>query len=134
MILFVCVALEPISKAYFVNQSVCLYVYVVRQRLGKNVTTATNTHGLIELLEASFYMLSMSIKGEFVDLSVYLPIVVRQRLGKHIPTEMSCWRSYFLCSPCRIKRKWGVSSSQNFLLRIPYHSCLVHLYCIPDSF
>jgi hypothetical protein len=39
---------EPISTAYFINplhQSVCLYVYpliVARQRLGKNVTTATN--------------------------------------------------------------------------------------------
>jgi hypothetical protein len=40
---------EPISTAYFINpshQSVCLYVYpliVARQRLGKNVTAATNT-------------------------------------------------------------------------------------------
>jgi hypothetical protein len=36
-----CVAPEPISNAYFINashQSVCLYVYVTRQRLGKNVT------------------------------------------------------------------------------------------------
>jgi hypothetical protein len=41
---------EPISTAHFVNpshQSVCLYVYIPvvgRQRLGKNVTAATNTH------------------------------------------------------------------------------------------
>jgi hypothetical protein len=40
---------EPISTAYFINpchQSVCLYVYlfiVARQRLGKNVSAATNT-------------------------------------------------------------------------------------------
>jgi hypothetical protein len=38
------------SKAYFTNlshQPVCLYVYppiVARQRLGKNVTAATNIH------------------------------------------------------------------------------------------
>jgi hypothetical protein len=46
--------LEPISTAHFINpshQSVCLYVYppmVPRQRLGKNVTAATNTHATIE--------------------------------------------------------------------------------------
>jgi hypothetical protein len=56
-------AREPISTAYFINpsrQSVCLYLYppvVARQRLGKNVTAATNTHATIEeLLDASFYM------------------------------------------------------------------------------
>jgi hypothetical protein len=56
---------EPISTAYFINpshQSVCLYVYlpiVARQRLGGNVTTATNTHAKIEeLLDASFSMRS----------------------------------------------------------------------------
>jgi hypothetical protein len=42
-------ALDPISKAYFINpshQSVCLYVYpplIARQRLGKHVSAATNT-------------------------------------------------------------------------------------------
>jgi hypothetical protein len=41
---------EHISTAYFINpshQSVYLYVYppvVAKQRLGKNVTAATNTH------------------------------------------------------------------------------------------
>jgi hypothetical protein len=40
---------EPISAAYFIKtsgQSVCLHVYhhnAARQRLGKNVTAATNT-------------------------------------------------------------------------------------------
>jgi hypothetical protein len=48
-------AREPISTAYFMNpshQSVCLYVYpliVARQRLGKNVTRATNTHALLSM-------------------------------------------------------------------------------------
>jgi hypothetical protein len=41
---------ELISTAYFINtsyQSVYLFVYspvVARQRLGKNITSATNTH------------------------------------------------------------------------------------------
>jgi hypothetical protein len=50
---------EPVSTAFVVNtsyQSVCLYVYpvtVARQRLGKNVTAATNTYATIEeLLDA----------------------------------------------------------------------------------
>jgi hypothetical protein len=44
----------------------CLYVYppiVARQRLGKNVTAATNTHATIELLDA-FYMRSVSYQGK----------------------------------------------------------------------
>jgi hypothetical protein len=45
---------EPISTAYFINpshQSLYLYVYppiVARERLGENVTTATNTRATIE--------------------------------------------------------------------------------------
>jgi hypothetical protein len=57
---------ELISAAYFINpshRSVCLYVYfsvVVRQRLGKKVTAATNIHApLEELLDASFPMRSL---------------------------------------------------------------------------
>jgi hypothetical protein len=44
---------EPISMAYFSNnshQSGCLYVYstiVARQRLGENVTAASNAHATI---------------------------------------------------------------------------------------
>jgi hypothetical protein len=57
---------EPISMAYFTNpshQSVCLYVYppiIARQRLGKNVTAATNSHATIkELLDASYSVRSV---------------------------------------------------------------------------
>jgi hypothetical protein len=45
---------EPISTAYFINpshHSVSLYVYPLifaRQRLGKNVTAATNIHASID--------------------------------------------------------------------------------------
>jgi hypothetical protein len=40
--------------------SVCVYVCVARQRLGKNVTAATNTHTIEELLDVSFYMRTVS--------------------------------------------------------------------------
>jgi hypothetical protein len=52
------------------------------------------------------------IKGESVGLSVYLPVVARQRLGKHVPTTTkNCWKRRFLCGPCL--RKQAISSSQN---------------------
>jgi hypothetical protein len=41
-----------------------------RQRLGKNVTTATNTHATIEeLLDVSFYMRSVSYQRKIGDQS-----------------------------------------------------------------
>jgi hypothetical protein len=56
-------ASAPISTAYFINtshQSTCLRVYaliVASQRLGKNVTAATNTHPTLEeFLNTSFSM------------------------------------------------------------------------------
>jgi hypothetical protein len=64
-------ASEPISAVYFINpshQSVCLYMYspiVARQRLGKDVTAARNTHAVIEeLLEVSFFMRHVSYQRE----------------------------------------------------------------------
>jgi hypothetical protein len=52
-----------------------------------------------------------------VILSVYLSIVARQRLVKHAPTvTRTCWRSRFLCCPCRIKGKSAISSSQKLSL------------------
>jgi hypothetical protein len=72
-LILVCVmVLKPISTAYLRNpshQSVCLNVYppiVSRQRLGKNVTAAMNTHATIaELLGASFSMRSVSYQGKY---------------------------------------------------------------------
>jgi hypothetical protein len=63
----------PISTAYFINpshQSVCLYVYPLiftRQRLGKIITAAMNTHVIQELLDASFFMRSVSYQSEVGD-------------------------------------------------------------------
>jgi hypothetical protein len=62
---------EPISTAYFINPStgLCGSVCIpARQRLGKNVTAATNVHKRIEeLLDASFSMVSMSYQGKVGD-------------------------------------------------------------------
>jgi hypothetical protein len=58
---------EPISTDYLINysqHSMGLYLYhltVAKQRLGKNVTSATNTHAVIaELLDLSFSIWSLS--------------------------------------------------------------------------
>jgi hypothetical protein len=71
-------ASEPMTTSYFINpshQSVCLYVYptivagqridknspiVARQRLGKIVTMATNTHATTEELMAASSVWPMS--------------------------------------------------------------------------
>jgi hypothetical protein len=65
---------EPILTAFFINpfcQSVGLYVYppvVDKQRLGKNVTAATNTDATIEeLLDASFSLRSLSYERKVGD-------------------------------------------------------------------
>jgi hypothetical protein len=50
---------EPICTTYFINpyhQFVSLYLYpniIARQRLGKNITTATNKHASEEFLDVS---------------------------------------------------------------------------------
>jgi hypothetical protein len=54
----------PILTAYFINppMSVCLDTdpsIVAKQRLGKNVTAAKNTHTIEEFLIASFAMRSI---------------------------------------------------------------------------
>jgi uncharacterized protein (DUF486 family) len=65
---------ELFSTAYFINLShwpVCLYVYTIivdRQRLGNKVSATTNTHATIEeLLDTSFYTLSVSYKRKVAD-------------------------------------------------------------------
>jgi hypothetical protein len=65
---------EPITAAYFIklfHHSLCLYAYpftVVRQRLGKNVIAATNTHATIEeFLNASLSMQSVSYQRKVGD-------------------------------------------------------------------
>jgi hypothetical protein len=41
-----------------------------------------------------------------VGLSVYTPIVARQRFGKHVPAVSKNYRRrHFLCRRCRIKGK-----------------------------
>jgi hypothetical protein len=66
---------ELISTAYFIidpsYQSVCPYMYlpiVARQRLGKNVTAAMQTHATLEeLLDAPFSMRSVKYQRKVGD-------------------------------------------------------------------
>jgi hypothetical protein len=61
---------QSICKVYFKNPSHhCLSVYpliAARQRLGKNVTVATNTQAIEELLCALLYMRSVTYEGKQV--------------------------------------------------------------------
>jgi hypothetical protein len=75
---------EPISTAYFINpshQSLCLYMYVARQRLAKNVTAPTNTHTTIyKLLDSLFCVRSVSYKRKvgdyfFLELLVWICLI-----------------------------------------------------------
>jgi hypothetical protein len=65
-------ATEPISTSYFINPShspvsICVSPIVARQRLGKDVTAATNTHATIEeMLDASFSTRSVSYQRKYV--------------------------------------------------------------------
>jgi hypothetical protein len=76
-------AREPILTAYFINPSyqsvlLCLSLIVARQRLGKNVTAATNTHAKIEeLLDASFSIRFLSYQN---FLSIYCYLYCNNRL------------------------------------------------------
>jgi hypothetical protein len=70
---FICISWH-LSHKYFINPShlfVCLYVYLpifARQRLGKEVIEATNTHATIEeLLDVSFSMRSVSYQRKVGD-------------------------------------------------------------------
>jgi hypothetical protein len=68
---------EPISTEYFINSShLSMYSPIVaRQRLGKNVTAATNTNTNEELLDAWFSVRSLSYqrkwREQFIPELVY---------------------------------------------------------------
>jgi hypothetical protein len=65
-----------ILTAYFINpshQSACLYVcsrIVAGQRLGNNLTAATNTHAAIEELLAAWFFYAVRVKNIFLPLNV----------------------------------------------------------------
>jgi hypothetical protein len=79
------VATKPVSSANFINpyQSVCLYVYPCLSLIGNGFVYTFPWQRIRaqieEILEASFSIWSVSYS---VGLSVYLPIVARQWLGK----------------------------------------------------
>jgi hypothetical protein len=66
-----------------------------------------------------------------VHLFVYVPpIVASQRLAKHVPvakkahsTIEELFDASFICGPCRVKGKYAISSSQNFLLIMKLLCC-----------
>jgi hypothetical protein len=62
--------------------SLCFsYVYVARQRLGKNLTTAMNTHTVTEEFLNTFFLYGLCcIKEEFVVVSVYPPSLLSNGL------------------------------------------------------
>jgi hypothetical protein len=71
---------EPITTAYFTNpshQSVCLYVYpsliFARQRLGKHVPTATNTHKNRRIVRRVIFCTVFVLSKESLWVSVYPP-------------------------------------------------------------
>jgi hypothetical protein len=85
---------------------------VARQRLGKHVPAATNTHNR-RIVGLWFFVRSVSYG---LDPWVYPLIVAKKRLGKHVPAAKNCWRRRLLSGLCRINAKYAISSSQNFLL------------------
>jgi hypothetical protein len=113
-------ATEPISTAYFINpshQSLCLYVYptiVARQRLGKNITAATNTHTIIgELLDASFSMQSVLYqrKSRWSVLPRTYCFYVRH-------TIMQCER---VALPWLLQNIWSLHTVVTILMSSHYH-------------
>jgi hypothetical protein len=64
---------ESISMVYVIHPShqsvsICVSPLAARQRLGKNVTAATNTHATVEeLLNVSFPMRSVSYQRKVGD-------------------------------------------------------------------
>jgi hypothetical protein len=72
----------------------CIPPIVARQRLGKDIPAATNTHATIRELFNACVCGSVCVS----------PIVARQPLGKDVPTvTKNCWRRRFLRGPRRIK-------------------------------
>jgi hypothetical protein len=108
---FLCVSLPSLLA----NRSVkCIPHNFARQRLGKRVHAAPNTRRNRGVVGRVVFFTIRVVSNESLWVCAYLPIVARKRPGKHIPTATkNCWRRYFLCGPCHIKRKYAISSSQN---------------------
>lgn len=85
---------ESISAAYInpSHQSVCLYEYspiVVRQRLGKNISEATNTHAKAEyLLDAAFSLRSVSYQGRVCESVCVSPMLWGEGSRNTSPVEL----------------------------------------------
>jgi hypothetical protein len=69
---------------------------------------------LLSYFEKMEYVYEIKLLCLCVCVSVYPPIVARQRLGKS-PLIVAMERLRFPCGPCRIKGKQAISPWQNFL-------------------
>jgi hypothetical protein len=107
---------------------------VARQRLRRNVTAVANTHAIEELLDASFLMWPVPYQGKCIPPPIVArqrlgknpPIVARQRLGRNVNAITNTHAAIeelldasFLMWPVPYQGKQAISSSQNFLFRIP---------------
>jgi hypothetical protein len=93
------VAPEPISTAYFINrphQSLSIGVshIVARQRLGKYVTSVTNTHATIRELLRGVVFYAVHVVSRKVGFSVFPELLVyvtsRSKLVSGLSLELAC--------------------------------------------
>jgi hypothetical protein len=91
---------EPIWTAYFVNpshQSVYASPIVAGQRLGKNVTVATNTQATIkELFDTSFSMWHVSYQRKVWD-QFFSELLVSVSTDLQTKKSPQGWRQYRQC-------------------------------------
>jgi hypothetical protein len=91
---------EPISIEYFMNPShqsasVCVPPTIAKQRLGKDVTAATETHAAIEdLLDVYFCMRSVSYYRKVGDL--FFPELAAMKYAMKA-TISRAKKGYFFC-------------------------------------
>jgi hypothetical protein len=108
--------------------SVCVSVYppvVARQRLGKSpLIVARQRLGKNPPIVARQRLGKNTPIVTRQRLDKNTLFVARQRLGENVTAvtnkhaKKNCWTRRSLCSPCHIKGKYVISSSQNFLLNI----------------
>jgi hypothetical protein len=69
-------------------------LFVARQRLSKNVTSAMNTRATIEeLLDVSFSMWSVTYKRKVGDL-FFPELLIYQNIGSDLPNDVARKRCY----------------------------------------
>lgn len=110
-----------------------VYVYPpfgVTQRLGKHVLTAKNTRNNRRIFGRVIFFAVHVLSKESPWVCLCTPLsLLGNSSAKTFPLQRNIFgKVHFLCHPLRIKRKYGISSSKNFLL-ISYYffPCLLAL-------